>query len=140
MDFKKEYHQLSQKQQYLLIACGVGIIGCFMPWVEFPRMGSVRGVAMNGKYALILFGTILYFLLNRDRQTPLDETLEKRFMFLGGASGLLTLYHLLFDNLEGGFLFVTYSGSHGLGLYIVFAASVAIIAIIKKMEEVPNER
>ncbi len=135
MDLKSEYYLLSQKQQYLVIACVVGIISCFLPWFTFPMVASVRGIGMNGKFSLILFGLILYFLWSRNRQESLEEALQNKMMILAGIAGLLPLYHLIFTETSEGFLFVTIIGTWGLGIYLTLAASIAIIVIIKKMEE-----
>lgn len=58
----------------LLIASGVGLIGCLLPWGTLPMVGTVNGTQGDGIIDMILFAVVIVFALVGKRPHALDKT------------------------------------------------------------------
>ena len=131
------------KQRMVVLICALlGMLGTFLPWVELPVFGSVRGTFTHGWLTLCLYAAAVSVALKGPSHDDISGA-----AFLGAAIPALIASAIgIWDivgiksgsNSGGGDPFAAAFGSMmqvGYGLYIVAAAGIVIAVAGKVMME-----
>jgi hypothetical protein len=127
---------MHKQRMALLIAAGLGVLGCFLPWVTFPLFGSINGLqAAGGNVLLAAFVPPALIALLGARDRPISIALVAVASIIGtlaGADGLLKIidFNQAFGKVgDAAGVFgeaIRSATSLGIGLYLVVAAGLGI--------------
>lgn len=118
------FQTMSKQRKFVLIAAGIGLISCFLPWYTFSFMGfaggSINGMHSWGILAFLAFAGAGIVSLLGDQ----TKTMGQSHWFLVLACGALSIIGVLI-------FFIEISGtmvSYGFGLFIAAAAAIGVLA------------
>jgi hypothetical protein len=139
------------KQRIAVTLCaGAGALGCFLPWVNLPIIGSVNGMqGSDGVIMLLLFAPAAIFALRPETGRPLRGGRLWAAVVPAAMAGLLGIwkivdFHSGTSSLNQGNPFgsaLSAPVSIGLGLYLISLAGLlcAVLGLRFQGEEVEED-
>ncbi len=124
----------------LLIACGIGIIATFLPWVNAPFIGSVSGSAGDGWFSFTFFTIAGIICLFGNRANMIKKGQVIAVIFFALLSVALGIWKLIdISSIIGRDNIFSASVTPGIGLFAIILAGIALPVIIVLMKKKNTE-
>jgi len=146
---------MNKQRLFIIIASAIGMISCFLPWLNNSYTGNISGFSIGGWITCILFGIIFYVSYSGGNQKEYLSRAKKRFsLILGFLSALFAIFICYFhiensknfvygtlDRDSGVFDNIPFSISYNYGIYLVVIAGflISILSFIFKETQIKAE-
>jgi hypothetical protein len=119
----------------IIIASAAGMVGTFLPWINIPVLGGIRGTDWDGWITFIMFGLALVVAAVGSKERALNVVQLVLAVILGGGAGLFGVWKIIdFKSSIGEVASDNALGeamgsiiSVGSGLYLIVLAGIAVI-------------
>ena len=138
---------LHRQRFAVCVLAGIGMLATFLPWVHLPIVGSISGTAGDGWITLALFIPAMVLAWRGQKLQPLIGNARLLAAIPAGLAGLIGLYKMADFNSRMASLprdnpfagAVATSVRIGMGLYLLIAASAALVAVAWLLARPPKE-
>jgi hypothetical protein len=146
---------MNKHRLLMIITSAIGLISCFLPWLNNSYTGNISGFSIGGWITFILFGIIMYVAFSGvDKKEILTRAKKRLCLILGLSSALFAIFLCYFhienskndiygtlDRSSGVFDNISFTISYSYGVYLVVIAGIliSILSFIMKETQVKTE-